>query len=99
MPEHIPVAPPADPMPSHPQPPFPPPVVPPDDPNRARARRRPDIDPPAVKSPVDEPDWTDGEERLSSGHSRSTTVVGGVGFPDTRGVFFPADAPLLQKLL
>ncbi len=63
MPDQIPVPPPADQMPQH-HPPFPNPVVPPDDPNRSRTDREPDIDPPAVKAPVDEPDVDDGGKRL-----------------------------------
>ena len=63
MPDQIPVPPPADQLPQH-HPPFPPPVVPPDDPNRSRTDRGPDIDPPPVKAPVDEPDVDDGGHRL-----------------------------------
>jgi hypothetical protein len=63
MPDEIPVPPPADQIPQH-HPPFPPPVVPPDDPNRTRVRRRPDIDPPPVKPPVDDPGVSDAEKRL-----------------------------------
>ena len=63
MPDEIPVPPPADQIPKH-HPPFPPPVVPPDDPNRTRSRRLPDIDPPPVKPPVDDPGVSDAEKRL-----------------------------------
>ena len=63
MPDEIPVPPPADQIPQH-HPPFPPPVVPPDDPNRTRSHRKPDIDPPPVKAPVDEPDVEPGGRRL-----------------------------------
>jgi hypothetical protein len=65
MPEEIPVPPPADQIPQ-PHPPFPPPVVPPDDPNRSRSDRIPNIDPPPVKAPVDEPDVEPGGKRLRS---------------------------------
>jgi len=63
MPDEIPVPPPADQIPQH-HPPFPPPVVPPDDPNRTRSDRIPDIDPPPFKPPVDEPDVEPGGKRL-----------------------------------
>ena len=63
MPDEIPVPPPADPIPQH-HPPFPPPVVPPDDPNRTRSHRLPDIDPPPTKAPVDEPALPNGDKRL-----------------------------------
>jgi len=63
MPDELPVPPPADQIPQH-HPPFPPPVVPPDDPNRTRSDRIPDIDPPPFKPPVDEPDVEPGGKRL-----------------------------------
>ena len=63
MPDEIPVPPPADQIPQH-HPPFPPPVVPPDDPNRTRSHRIPDIDPPPARPPVDDPGVPDGERRL-----------------------------------
>ena len=55
MPDEIPVPPPADPIPQ---------VVPPDDPNRTRSHRIPDIDPPPFRPPVDEPDVEPGGKRL-----------------------------------
>jgi hypothetical protein len=63
MPDEIPVPPPADPIPQH-HPPFPPPVVPPDDPNRPRTDRTPDIDPPPARPPVDDPATGNDEKRL-----------------------------------